>query len=77
VSLNLVERKPAANARRAMIVTLTPEGRRTFRSLARTHEGWIAEIFGELTQTEIDTLMKLLAKTKNSARKAIDKGGAR
>ncbi len=45
VSLNLVERKPAPNDRRAMIVTLTAEGRRTFRSLARTHEGWIAEIF--------------------------------
>ncbi len=77
VSLNLVERKPAPNDRRAMIVTLTAEGRRTFRSLARTHEGWIAEIFGELTQTEMDTLMKLLAKTKNSARKAIDKGAGR
>ena len=77
VSLNLVERRPAPNDRRAMIVTLTVEGRRTFRSLARTHEGWIAEIFGELNQTEIDTLMKLLAKTKNSARKAIDKGAAR
>ena len=77
VSLNLVERKPAPNDRRAMIVTLTPDGRRTFRSLARTHEGWIAEIFADLTQTEIDTLMKLLAKTKNSARKAIGKGTAR
>jgi hypothetical protein len=30
-----------------------------------------------LTQTEMDTLMKLLAKTKNSARKAIDKGAGR
>ena len=76
-SLNLVERKPAPNDRRAMIVTLTPDGRRTFRSLARTHEGWIAEIFADLTQTEIDTLMKLLAKTKNSARKAIGKGVGR
>src|ERR1700752_317614 len=30
VSLNLVERRPAPNDRRAMIVTLTGEGRRTF-----------------------------------------------
>ena len=74
VSLNLVERTPAPNDRRAMIVTLTPEGRRTFRALARTHEGWIAEIFGDLTANEIETLMKLLAKTKLSARKAIDAG---
>lgn len=76
VSLNLVERKPAPNDRRAMIVTLTAEGRRTFRSLARTHEGWIADIFADLSQTEMETLMKLLAKTKISARKAIDKGNA-
>ena len=72
VSLNLVERRPAPNDRRAMIVTLTPEGRRTFRSLARTHEDWIADIFAGLEPGEVDTLMKLLAKTKTSARNAID-----
>jgi DNA-binding MarR family transcriptional regulator len=72
VSLNLVERKPAPNDRRAMIVSLTPEGRRTFRSLARTHENWIAEIFSRLEPSEVETLMTLLAKTKTSARKAID-----
>ena len=72
VSLNLVERKPAPNDRRAMIVTLTPDGRRTFRSLARTHENWVAEIFAGLEPGEVDTLMTLLAKTKGSARKAID-----
>jgi DNA-binding MarR family transcriptional regulator len=77
VSLNLVERKPAPNDRRAMIVTLTAEGRRTFRSLARTHESWVAEIFAGLEPGEVDTLMTLLAKTKSSARKAIDAGAGK
>jgi DNA-binding MarR family transcriptional regulator len=77
VSLNLVERKPAPSDRRSMIVTLTPEGRRSFRSLARTHEDWIAEIFAGLEPGEIDTLMKLLSKTKASTRRAIDAGAAK
>jgi DNA-binding MarR family transcriptional regulator len=77
VSLNLVERRPAPNDRRAMIVTLTPEGRRTFRALARTHENWIADIFSGLEPEEIETLMKLLAKTKTSARKMIDAGAGK
>ena len=78
VSLNLVERKPAPNDRRAMIVTLTSEGRRTFRSLARTHEGLDRRNFRRAdANREVDTLMKLLAKTKNSARKAIEQGAGR
>jgi DNA-binding MarR family transcriptional regulator len=71
----LIERRPSPNDRRAQIVTLTAEGRKTFRAMARTHEGWIAEIFGDLSPTDIETLMKLLARTKTSARKAIG-GGA-
>jgi len=77
VSLGMVERRPAPNDRRAQIVNLTADGRRAFRAMARTHENWIAEIFGELTPNEIETLMKLLAKTKNSARKALNAGGSR
>jgi len=71
----LLDRRPSPTDRRAQVVTLTAEGRSVFRSMARTHENWIAEIFGELTPGEIETLMHLLAKTKSSARKAIA-GGA-
>lgn len=74
-SLNLLERRPSPTDRRAQIVTLTAEGRRAFRAMARTHENWIAEIFAGLAQDEMDELMRLLAKTKDSARNA-KRGGA-
>jgi DNA-binding MarR family transcriptional regulator len=71
VEQGLLDRRAAPNDRRAQIVSLTAEGRRAFRAMARTHEDWIADIFAGLDAGEIDTLMQLLAKTKTSARKAV------
>jgi len=71
VEQGLLDRRAAPNDRRAQIVSLTAEGRRTFRAMARTHEDWIAEIFSGLESKDIETLMGLLAKTKTSARKAV------
>jgi DNA-binding MarR family transcriptional regulator len=68
--LGLLDRRASPTDRRAQIVSLTAEGRRTFRTMARTHEDWIAEIFAGLDTGEIDALMALLAKTKTSARRA-------
>jgi DNA-binding MarR family transcriptional regulator len=68
VAQGLLDRKPSASDRRAQIVTLTAEGRRAFRAMARAHERWIADLFAGLTAEEIDELMRLLAKTKASAR---------
>ena len=76
-SQNMIERRPSPSDGRAMLVNLTPEGRKAFRAMARTHEGWIAEIFEGLTGGEIDQLMQLLAKTKAAARKAKHGGDAR
>jgi DNA-binding MarR family transcriptional regulator len=75
VERGLLDRRPSPNDRRAQIVSLTAEGRRTFRTMARTHEDWIAQIFSGLETSEIDTLMALLAKTKASARSAVNGGG--
>src|SRR5215472_7227573 len=72
VAQGLLDRKPSPSDRRAQIVSLTAEGRRAFRAMARTHENWIAEIFAGLEPREIETLMTLLAKTKTSARKALN-----
>ena len=42
VEQGLLDRRAAPNDRRAQIVSLTAEGRRAFRAMARTHEDWIA-----------------------------------
>jgi DNA-binding MarR family transcriptional regulator len=72
VAQGLLDRKPSPSDRRAQIVSLTAEGRRAFRAMARAHENWIAEIFAGLTAVEIDELMRLLAKTKLSAHAAVE-----
>jgi len=72
VEQGLLDRRAAPNDRRAQIVSLTAEGRRVFRTMARTHEDWIAEIFAGLDAGEIETLMSLLGKAKVSARNAVN-----
>jgi DNA-binding MarR family transcriptional regulator len=71
VALGLLDRRQSRSDRRAQLVSLTPEGRRVFRAMARAHEGWIAELFAKLSPADVEALMKLLAKTKTLAREAI------
>jgi DNA-binding MarR family transcriptional regulator len=77
VEQGLINRRPSPKDRRAQIVSLTAEGRRFFRAMARANGDWLGDMLAELTADEIETLMRLLAKTKASARKAIGNGGAR
>jgi len=71
MALGLLDRRQSRSDRRAQLVSMTAEGRRAFRAMARAHEGWIAEIFSDLTSADGEALMRLLAKTKASARRAI------
>jgi len=73
----LLSRRPSPKDRRAQLVSLTVEGRRFFRAMARANGDWIAEMLADLSADDIETLMRLLAKTKASARKAIGNGGPR
>jgi DNA-binding MarR family transcriptional regulator len=71
VEQGLINRRPSPKDGRAQIVSLTAQGRRFFRTMARTNGDWIGEIFAGLSSDDIDALMRLLAKTKTSARSAI------
>jgi len=72
----MIARRPSPKDRRVQIVSLTAEGRRFFRSMARANARWVGEIFEGLSADDIAALMPLLAKTKDSARKAMRNGNA-
>jgi DNA-binding MarR family transcriptional regulator len=71
VEQGLIDRRPSPKDRRAQIVSLTAEGRRVFRAMARANGEWIGQMFADLSSNDIDALLRLLAKAKSSARRAI------
>ncbi len=73
----LIVRRPSPTDRRVQIVSLTPDGRRFFRAMARENADCIGQIFSDLSPDDIDLLMAGLAKTKASARKAFGQGAVR
>ncbi len=66
-----LDRRTSKADRRAQVISLTDLGRAEFRSMAAEHEGWIAGLFNGLTRKDQDDLMRLLGKTKLSARAAM------
>ncbi|NBJ10841.1 MarR family winged helix-turn-helix transcriptional regulator [Microvirga arsenatis] len=70
-----IARTVSPTDRRAMVISLTDTGRAEFRAMASEHEHWIADLFGDLTPKDRNELMRLLAKAKLSARRAIAGGG--
>ena len=72
----LIRRKPSPTDRRAQIVSLTPEGRKCFRTMARANADWVGEVFADLSKSDVEMLMALLAKCKASARNAVRNGEA-
>ncbi|HEX8665695.1 MAG TPA: MarR family transcriptional regulator [Beijerinckiaceae bacterium] len=69
-------RRTSDTDRRAQVVSLTDLGRAEFRAMAAAHELWIAEMFEGLTRREVEELLRLLAKAKASARRAVEGGHA-
>ena len=77
VEQGLIDRRPLPTDRRAQIVSLTAEGRRALprHGAAPTPTGSAKSSPGS-RQRDIEALMPLLAKTKASARKAVNNGDA-
>ena len=60
----MVQRVPVEGDRRALLIRLTPAGRKAFADMAHEHERWIAGALGGLSHREVDSLYKLLGKVK-------------
>lgn len=60
----MVQRVPLEGDRRALLIRLTPDGKKAFAEMASVHEGWIVESLAGLGEREVETLHKLLGKVK-------------
>lgn len=67
VAEGLVERVAVPGDRRAALVRLTPSGRTSFAAMARAHEAWIVQAFGDLSEADMASLHTLLGRVKTSA----------
>ena len=67
-----LDRRTSETDRRVQVIRLTRAGRAEFRKMAAEHELWIASIFGDLSAKDVQDLMRLLGKTKVSARKSTE-----
>ena len=63
-SEGMVQRLPLEGDRRALLIRLTPTGRKAFAEMASVHEGWIVDSLSGLSEREVETLHKLLGKVK-------------
>lgn len=63
----LVSRSRADHDRRIQYIRLTAKGSKEFNRMAGHHERWIAELFSDLTFSDMSNLQELLLKTRNSA----------
>lgn len=60
----LVQREPHPSDRRSFTVKLTAAGRRQFKRMAATHEGWIVELMAGWDKAQKSQVYELLAGLK-------------
>ena len=57
VADGLIMRVPVEGDRRAMLVRLTRKGEQQFAAMATAHEGWIADLLGDVPADEADRMI--------------------
>jgi DNA-binding MarR family transcriptional regulator len=62
----LVVRTVESDDRRIATIRLTRKGREAFQRMARAHEQWIDKMFAELSDNQIEQLMRLLGSLRHS-----------
>ena len=67
-----ITRRPSEVDRRIQIISMTQAGRAAFRVMAEEHGKWIADLFSDLSEDELDVLMGALAKLKGSVKSKLD-----
>ncbi len=60
VKEGLVERNPVPSDRRALLVSLTKEGRQQFLQQAQAHEAWVDNCLGDISVKDANSLMEIL-----------------
>jgi DNA-binding MarR family transcriptional regulator len=68
VDQGMVDRRASPLDKRAVLVRLTEAGIAEFEKMAEAHEGWIAELMGDLEQEDREQLMTQLGRLKRSVR---------
>lgn len=62
----LVERLPLETDRRAYLLALTSKGEKRFRKMAEAHEGWLEQIFSDMSVKDVGKLSKKLKTVRDS-----------
>ena len=62
----LIVREAADGDRRVTIARLTRRGETMFATMARAHETWLRDLFGDVDQAAVDALMDQLGAVKGS-----------
>jgi DNA-binding MarR family transcriptional regulator len=60
----MVERTADPRSRRALLVRLTPKGRKAFRAAAKANEQWISEFFSVLSSKDKKLMFELFGAQK-------------
>ena len=60
--LGLVKRKMSSNDRREIVVEMTGKGKIAYQEMRRTKARILSEVFGELSDSELHTLVELIEK---------------